>query len=355
MFRRVKSLVICWMACSVLFASGPARGQEGPPPALVRLAKAERKKVRETVALIGTVEPIKESTVASDVAGRIEKIHHRRGDHIKKGDLIAELRATPLLLMVDEARSRVQSADAQRTLAQLTYERSLKLQRSNAVSAQDLDENQGKLDVARADLAAAKARLQQLEQDLADSKICAPFDGAIVEEFTELGEWVIKGGPVVKLTQIDPVKVVVDVPERYYRQTKVGVELTVTIDALPGREYKGRINALIPKANGGARTFPAEIHIGNKKHEIGLGMLARVQLPVGEPKDMICIAQDALIPTGRRYMAYKVVDGKAVPVDLDLVSTFAGMAAVNGPLAPGDEVVVEGNERLRPGQPVRTQ
>ena len=70
---------------------------------------------------------------------------------------------------------------------------------------------------------------------------------------------------------------------------------------------------------------------------------------------MICIPQDALIPNGRRYTAYKVVDGKAVPVDVEIVSTFAGMAAVRGPLKAGDQVVVEGNERLRPGQPVRTQ
>jgi RND family efflux transporter MFP subunit len=196
--------------------------------------------------------------------------------------------------------------------------------------------------------------VRRLEDRVSRQTVLAPFDGVVVEEHTEVGEWVLKGGPVAELVDISSVRVRVPVPEQYVVEIAKGQKVPVRIDALGAGTVKGTVSAVIPMGDSQSRTFPVEVAVDNPKRLIRPGMTARVALSVGAPRSESLVPKDALVPRAGRTLVYAVVDGQAVEVSVEVVGYQGGSAAVRGTLPPGAPVIVRGNERVRPGQPVRT-
>jgi membrane fusion protein (multidrug efflux system) len=166
---------------------------------------------------------------------------------------------------------------------------------------------------------------------------------------------VAKGGPVLELAVLDPIKVVVKVPERYLPALAVGGRSCATADALPGREFCGQIQAVIPSGDDKSRTFPVQVRIANPQGEIKPGMLMRVALAAGQKHMALLIPKDALVMSGDSLSIFAVEEGKAASVPVKVVAAHGGLLEVTGELKPGQSIVTAGNERLFPGQPVRVQ
>jgi RND family efflux transporter MFP subunit len=194
--------------------------------------------------------------------------------------------------------------------------------------------------------------------------IRAPFDGYAVAEFTEVGAWLAKGDPVTEVIQLDPVELEVFVPERYVVAVGVGMESRVALEAIPGREFAGHVERVIPQADTRSRTFPVKIRLANPTHGDGhllkSGMLARVVMAVGPPESALLAPKDALVlggPTPRVF----VVHDQGTPsdhevtvrqVDVQLGVASGNLIQVKGQVDEGQRVVVQGNERLQDGQTV---
>ena len=133
----------------------------------------------------------------------------------------------------------------------------------------------------------------------------------------------------------------------------MGDSSEVHFDALPDRKYKGIVDAIIPRADRAGRTFPVRIEIPNPKGTIKTGMLGRVTLPVGNSHKAILIPKDALVLSGVGKSVYVVNDQTAHLVQVKTGSAHGSLIEVEGNLKAGQQVVVRGNERLRPGQPVK--
>jgi RND family efflux transporter MFP subunit len=167
-----------------------------------------------------------------------------------------------------------------------------------------------------------------------------------------VGQWLGRGDPVVTLIELDVAHVVVPMPERYISQVRLEDDVKLQFDAIPGRTWDGRVVRIVPQASE-SRTFPITIAVDNAQTLLKSGFVARAMLTVGEQRDVLLVPKDAIVTQGPRQIVYAIRDGKAVPIPVQRTSFFEGSAVVEGALHKGGQVVIRGNERLRPGQAVQ--
>jgi RND family efflux transporter MFP subunit len=164
---------------------------------------------------------------------------------------------------------------------------------------------------------------------------------------------------VAEIVDLDEVEITAHLVEQYVPYTTVGMTVSVEVPALAGRPpFTGVVSAVVPQADVQARTFPVLIRVKNELVEgqplLKAGMLARVSLPTGRRETARLVPKDALVLGGPQTMVFAVEtagdgkQGKAKPVPVELGAAIGGLMQVRGPLSPGQLVVVQGNERLRP-------
>ncbi len=336
----------------ILDAQPPKKGG-GPPPALVKVSPVVEKEVVTRITLVGTAEPWSETLVASEEAGLVRKMLVDEGDWVKMNQTLCIQDASQLRLKIEAARAVLAEAEVMQARAQREWERQKRLFLINSVSKKAYENAQFDVGAARKKVARLQAELYTLLDQVKKKTIYAPVSGYVVERHTLKGQWLGKGDPVVTLTVIDPIRVMVPVPERYIPTVKKGESATVTFDALPEQRFKGVITAVIPRADKASRTFPVRIEIPNPKGTIKAGMLGRATMPVGRPHKAILIPKDALVLSGSRKFVYVINDQSAHLVPVKTGPAHGPLIEVRADLKAGQEVVVRGNERLRPGQRVK--
>jgi RND family efflux transporter MFP subunit len=213
--------------------------------------------------------------------------------------------------------------------------------------------------------AVQQATVDRLKDQLSKHTVIARFSGYVTAEHTEVGQWVKQGDPVAEVAALDEVEVVAQVVEQYVPHIRAGLQVSVQIPALPGPPLTGVVSAIVPQADVQARTFPVKVRVKNQISEDGplvrSGMYARVTLPTGEKQLAMLVAKDALVLGGPQPVVF-VVDagadrkqGKVRPVPVQLGLSEGNLIQVTGGLKGNDLVVVQGNERLQPGQGVQIQ
>jgi multidrug efflux pump subunit AcrA (membrane-fusion protein) len=377
---------------------------------LVTAARADT--IAEPRSFVGTVQPIRRSLVGSAVAGRVEEYLVNEGDFIKAGQPIAHLRrgiiqaevnaAKGQLLVrqaelaemeksyqeeMEQAIARLNNAAAQQTYRQGKLERTKAL--GSSVSRELFEEDtaqasqaaanvreaqaayrmftggvrQMKTEQARGWVEAQSAEVQRLEEQFDRHTMKAPFDGWISAEKTEIGQWVMQGDPVAEVVELAHVDVEINVVEDFVANISTSTEGPVEVPALPGEQFTGRVAIVNPQADTRAHTFPVKVRIENRIVEgqplLKAGMFARVTLAVGKPTPCVLVPKDAVVLGGDKPMVFVAVTagGKATvkPVPVTLGPTSGLWIAAIGEIKEGEQVIVEGNERVRPGQEVRPE
>ncbi len=396
----------------------------GPPPARVVVAEVRQAELNTRQTFVGTVMPSRSSTVGSPVEGLVVELMVEEGDHVEKGAPLAQLRDQQLRLQlaaaeaqlqvrrhelaesnislpeeIEQADARMMSSKALMEFAFRRLQRTRKLVASRTISEDELQERESiavaaqekyretktawqqtkavwpvKIQQAEARLDAQQKEIDRLNDEVAQHKITAPFDGYVTEEHTEVGQWIAKGDPVVEVVELDTVEVEVHVPESCLSQLHVEITATVTIGALPGESWQQPVTAIVPKADVRSRSFPVKVRLKNRPGPGGVllkpGMFARVTLPVASTPQALLVPKDAVVLGGTKPVVFvmdptpkgppsknptphgSLPDGTARKVPVELGEAVDDLIEVRGPLKPGDLVVVEGNERLSPGQPL---
>ncbi len=209
--------------------------------------------------------------------------------------------------------------------------------------------------------------------------IKAPFDGYVTKEYTEIGQWVAKAGMVAQIAELDEVDVEIMVLENYLANVHLKMAARVTVPALPAdrRTFPGEVISVVPRADASSRTFPVKVRVSNSPEADGqllmkAGMLARVTLEIGQTTKAVVVPKDAVVLGGATPVVY-VVDpmptdgakpqaagppgmapsGTVRPVSVELGLEDNNWIVIVGDIRAGQQVITEGNERLRPGSPVR--
>jgi multidrug efflux pump subunit AcrA (membrane-fusion protein) len=168
------------------------------------------------------------------------------------------------------------------------------------------------------------------------------------------------------VSALDEVEVRAQVVEQYAPHIRVGMEVSVQIPAIPGPPLSGVVTAIVPQADVQARTFPVKVRVKNTLTEDGpvvkSGMYARVMLPTGRKQLAMLASKDALVLGGDQPILFVVEtraadsqQGKVRPVPVQLGFADGSLIQVSGNIQAGQLVVVQGNERLQPGQDVKIQ
>ena len=305
---------------------------------VVEAAKVTVQSLPQTITAVGSLRSDESITVRPEVAGRIRDILFQEGQRVAKGATLVRLDAAVNAAEVEQARANLK-------LAQSKYDRAVELSQQNFISGQARDEAENNLRVAEAAVALAAARLAKTE-------IKAPFAGVIGLRVVSVGDYVKEGQDVVNLESIDPLKVDFRVPEIYLAQVQVGQTLTVALDALPGKSFEGKVLALNPLIDAAGRSLVIRAVVRNTDTSLRPGMFARVKLITRDAKEALVVPEQAIVPQGDEQYVFRVVEGKAARVKVDIGQRREGKVEVLKGLGPSDVVVTAGQLKLRDGVPV---
>jgi membrane fusion protein (multidrug efflux system) len=317
--------------------AGPAGAQgEG---IVVETARVAVRALPQGITAVGSLRSEESVIVRPEIAGRIAEILFREGQSIAKGETIFRLDSSV-------QRADFERAKANETLSKSKYDRAVDLRNKGFISGQALDESDNNLKVAQADLALATARLDK-------SEIKAPFTGVLGLRMVSIGDFVKEGQDMVNLEQIDPLKVDFRVPEIYLSQVQPGQSLQVGLDAMPGARFEGKVLAINPLLDAAGRAVVIRAQLKNNDGKLRPGQFARVRLFTRENAEAMTVPEQAIIPAGDEFLVFRVVDGKAQRVKVELGQRREGLVEVVRGLAATDTVITAGQFKVREGTSVR--
>jgi membrane fusion protein (multidrug efflux system) len=321
-------------------AGGPAR------PVTVEVAKVQVVKLVDDVQAVGSLRSRQGVMLRPEVSGRITQLNFRDGERVRKGQVLVQFDDQLQL-------AQIKQSQAELSIAQANHKRNQELLAQNFVSQRSLDESAANLEVAQAKLALAQATAARL-------KILAPFDGIAGIRNVNVGDYLKDGTDIVNLEDIDTVYVDYRLPERYQTQVRSGQRATVELDALPGRTFEARVQAVDPLIDANGRSVGVRASITNQKLLLRPGMFARVSTVFGVRDKALVLPEEAIVPQGGRQFVMKLVPGpdndtlvsQRVPVKVGI--RRPGQVEILEGLKEGDTVVTAGQQRLqRDGSPVR--
>ncbi|MDR2690141.1 MAG: efflux RND transporter periplasmic adaptor subunit [Azoarcus sp.] len=310
-------------------------------PVLVEVAAVAARTVIDDVAAVGTLVSNQSVVLHPEVAGRVATIRFRDGSAVRHGAVLIELDSA-----VQQAE--LQQAKAELMLAEANARRVEDLFKGKFVSSSARDEAASRLEVARASVALAQARLER-------TRIRAPFDGIVGIRKVNVGDYVRDSDALVNIEDIATLKLDFRLPELYLGRLAPGQALEVTSDVLPDVVFPATIDAIDPMVDAEGRAVLLRARLANDKERLRPGVFARVRVLVDRRDDVLLVPETALIPApGQTQFVYRVEDGHARRVEVKTGARRAAEVEVVQGLAPGDRIVIAGQLKLRDGAPVMT-
>jgi membrane fusion protein (multidrug efflux system) len=345
-----------------------------PRAAGVEVGRVEKISLRDDAQAVGSLRSRQSVMLRPEVAGRVKALGFNDGARVRKGQVLVQLDNTL-------QQAEVKQALAQVSIAQANFKRNQELVAENFVAQRVLEESQANLQVAEAQLALARVRLSRMA-------ILAPFDGTVGIRSVNVGDFVKDGADLVNLEDISSMYVDFSLPERYQSRLKPRQMVELALDALPGRAFQARVEAINPLLDANGRSVGVRAILPNTLGEparhgkpggeaasagapLRPGMFARVTTVFSVNEAALVVPEEAIVPQGGRQFVIKVVAPAAVPAtvtaslppDTEFVSLRQevtlgvrqqGKVQIFEGLTEGETVVVAGQQRLqRDGTPLR--
>lgn len=350
----LRRAILCQVVPALVFLVflAPSAAQEGPPPARVVTDRVKAETLNQEVELLGTVRAVVDSLVAAEIEGRVSERLVENGDRVRKSEPMVRL--DPARLEKDLAQAKAEKIEilSRLDLARRQEVRARDLREKNVLAEDLFDQRISQRRVLEGSRDKINARIASIEEDIERTIIRAPFSGSVTEIHTEVGEWLARGLPVVRLADLSTVEIRIDVPERYYPHLTKGTATPIAIDALPGAGLKGKIFSLVPQADEEAHTFPVLVRASNPGRRVSAGMLARVGLSLQSGERVLLVPKDAIVRQAQQNVVYIVQEEQVRAVTVRTGRSNGERVEVEGDLKADDLVVIRGNERLIPGQKV---
>jgi membrane fusion protein (multidrug efflux system) len=319
-----------------------------PPPTAVTTVVAQRETWPSTLSVIGTAAAIEGVTVSADLPGTIDKIHFESGQWVHEGDILVELDTR-------QEQAQLASLEAQRDLARINYGRAQELVKAGVISRSEYDN-------ATTQQKATEAQVGDIRAAIARKTIHAPFSGLLGIRQVSLGQYLAAGQAIVSLQSQSPIYVNFGVPQQETPKLIPGHVLRVTNGNLPGMAFTGRITALDSVISEQTRNIQVQATVTNKENKLRPGMFVQVELPLGQPRQVVPLPASAInyAPYGDSVFVvvqmkdtkgntYRGVRQQVVKVEGSRGDQVAIISGIN----PGDEIVSSGVFRLRNGAPVQ--
>lgn len=317
-----------------------------PPPVLVTAEQVTAGEVPRSVEAIGSLEAVRQATIAPEVSGRITALHFTPGNTVKAGAPLLQLNDGP-------EQGDLQRLRAQAKLARINLERSQKLL-PLAISQSDIDTQQAALDAIEGDIARTEALIAQ-------KAIRAPFGGQLGVQRVHLGDYVNAGAPLVTLTDLNTLFLNMTLPEQWHGRIAVGQQVVFFVDALPDQQFKAKVIAIEPQVGVDTRAIKLQAQFDNTKHLLTPGMYARAALQLPSQENVTTVPAMAIAFSIHGDSVYvinkqKGEKGEQLIASRALVKTdghFGDRVIVRSGLKAGDTVVTGGQVKLNEGAEVQ--
>jgi len=333
----------------------------------VKLATVRKGPIAYVLSTTGDVLAVRQVDVVSRISGYVERIHFEIGDRVAAGQIVATVEPKEQHHRVEEDEAAVKVAEAtlrekesQLLHAEKQVERARLLRKKDFISSQELDEAETRANTAKAQKELAQAQLAQREASLAQARyqlsltrVVAPFTGVVTRRLIDPGAHVSSSTPIVTIADPDPLKVIVNIPERDVNLLRVGMVAKLQVDAFLDRTFEGKIARLNSALDASSRTLMAEVHVPNSDRRLKPGMFARVSLILAESKDSLLVPVEAVVEEEGKNYVYSVAEGKAERKPVTKSWAQDSAVAITRGLEEGEQIVVAGQHRLRPGMRVR--
>ncbi|MGM0768325.1 MAG: efflux RND transporter periplasmic adaptor subunit [Pseudomonadota bacterium] len=316
-----------------------ARGSDGGeqrarPAAVVNAVNPTRERVRDRVNAVGSLKALDAVELATEVSGRVVELNLRSGQRVQRGDLL-------LRLDDRQARADVRVAEAEVADARRQADRAHRLRSNNSISQSQVDELRTTLEVAEAQLEAARTRLD-------NHRITAPFTGVVGLSDISMGAYLSAGTPVATLDSTDRMELGFSVPERFLGQITLGQQVRGTSPAYPQEGFNGELVELGTRINELSRTLPVRALIDNPDGKLRPGQFMSANLTLRE-REALVIPEQAVLLRGADKYVFIAEDGKARRVSVTLGSRKPGLVEVADGLTVDDPVIITGQDRLSSG------
>lgn len=298
----------------------------------VKIANVEQQMVPQTETYTATVESDVKNNIAPNTPFRIEKIYAEVGDQVRKGQVLVQLDA-----------SNVRQLELQIENQKVEFNRTSQLYAVGGASKAEYDNSKMQLDILST----------QYHQLVQNTQLIAPVSGVVTARNYDNGD-MYSGQPILTIEQLNPVKLIINVSEIYYKDMVTGMPIEIELDAYPGEVFGGKVSIVYPTIDQATHTFPVEVTVPNQNQKVRPGMFARATINFNEIErvmipDMALVKQ---VGAGDRYV-YTYKDGKVSYDRVELGKHIGDRYEVIEGVEPGAQVVVAGMSRLANGKEVK--
>lgn len=314
---------------------------QGQPPAQVVVVPVARDRVEEALSLVGSMTANEQVELISETDGKVVEINFDEGQPVEKGQLLVRLDDTKLAASLAEA-------EANYALSENNLERARDLLKEQLISSSEFDQTS-------AAFAANDAAVNLRKRQLADTKITAPFGGVVGARMISPGQVVTRSTTLTWLVDLDPLKVEINVPERFLRQVLPGQEIELKVTAFPDEAFTGKVFFVSPYVDPGSRTALIKAEVANPDHQLKPGMFAGLDLTLQVRTNAIVIPEVAInqvLEGGRATVMIVNAENQAEIRSVRVGLRTAGRVEIIEGLEVGEKVIVEGLQKIGPGMPV---
>ena len=271
---------------------------------------------------------------------------------------LAELgvaQAKQVLAQVEAQSGQTDVADRDVRTAEVAVdqaEESVRLARSELARIASTEQD---VRAARAGVQQAGAAHSYSQTQVRKHIVYAPISGVVASRNTEPGQSASPGMPLVRIVNLDPLRVSCEASELQVARLRVGQEAQVTVDAFAGREFAGRIVDIAPQERSGQRIYTMRVEMPNPGHLLRAGMFARARIVTGSRQNVVMVPRDTLIERGEKRVVYAVADKVVKVRDVRIGAAQGSKVEITSGVRPGDLLVLGGQSLLADGQQVDPQ
>ncbi|WP_415904679.1 efflux RND transporter periplasmic adaptor subunit [Neptuniibacter sp. QD48_55] len=322
----------------------------------VRVETAIAEPFEETLTLHGTLKAELSANLSLAAEGIVKNLSVDIGSQVNQDDLILSLDDEITRQNLLKSKAQTTSAQTQLNEAYRQLKEGELLRKKKHIAQNKLISLRVARDVARSDLAAAKAEQERFQHELGQHQLLAPFAGIITAKQTEKGEWLSSGNPAVTLVSLDKILLDVQIPQAYFSRMQEITTITIYPDTAPNTAIEGLVKTVVPVGSQQSRTFLTRFKPVQANPLLLPGTSAKLELNFAKEQNVVMVSRDAILHhADDGNSVFIVVDGKAErrPVALgkikgDKIQIIKGINA-------NDQVVIRGNELLREGAEVTLQ
>ena len=338
----------------------------GPPAAAAALVRVDLARVELATLerkLVGRLYAVQRATVSSEVAGKILSMNVREGTPVTGGKtVIASIDPVWLDLSISKQEAHIKAIEAQLRKDKENLKRLKNLFDRGVATDFEYSEQLAAHDQREAELAEAQVTLKDYKVKRARVDVVAPFDGWVTLRHADQGQWLNEGSSVVDIVSRGEIYALINVPESLVNRLKLALEIPITVDTL-GETVTGRIGSITPDGSQASRSYPVRVVLNDLDGRLKVGMSVTGTFPEGARQKRLLVSRDAVLikPDGSTvWVVQGEAERSALPAPVDIIGRVGDRYAIRAQneqarrlLSDGCSVVIEGAERLRPGQAVR--